>query len=215
MSVIMMISLCACAKATPSTEIEGTWRCDIDVTEVMNSTLAESLGVEEIESDVTLIFPLELTFNADQSCYFKYDQEAITDSFTVYLEWLTDWVVDYMMDQMVAETGFTPDVIDAFIESEYGMSFEDYVKAIMDQNIDLDALFNDSTMETSGYYVLNDNKIYLGHTLNGIDAEGDNYISYAIDEDTLSFIDFAGDLDVFWDDVSDYATLPLDFIKQQ
>ena len=210
MSVVMVLALCACGDNAYK-QIEGSWVCDLDVTEVMNNELESSLDVDDIDSgDVSLVFPVELIFNADRTYHFVYDQEKIAESFETYIDWLCVWVTDYMMEMMVDETGYSAELIDAVFESEYGMTLAEYVVAMMEESIDLDTLFAESQMEVSGYYKVEDNKLYLSSTT---EFDDDSYLTYLISDNTLSIVEVVGEHEVFWEDIDEFADFPIAFSK--
>jgi len=213
MAVMMLVSLCACAPS-PYEQIAGTWRCELDVTDAMNTELASALDVDEIDSDVSLIFPIEITLREDQTCYFAYDKDAITDSFDSYIDWMGDWLVDYMMDSLVEETGLDEATLNAFFESEYGTSIAGYTDELLTSSIDVEDLLENAVTEFNAFYVLSDGKMFVGNHLDEISTEGDDYMTYTFEDDILTLVDTVGELNVFWDDIGEFAEFPLEFTRK-
>ncbi len=168
LAVVMLLSLTACSKPL-SEEIVGEWVVELHI----NGDLLE---LENFDTDVT--FPVLITFTDDGEVTMEaYDEledetsEALTQAFK-------DYMLDILYDTL-GEDGATKDEIDELIQSQTGMTSEEYVESYMEGVNLYDELAE--AVESEGEYEVDDDKMI-------IEIDGDE-IEVEIKGDTMTFVE--------------------------
>ncbi len=178
-AVLLVGVLAACGgdKAASGDGLEGTWRTEIDMAEMINEQMAASGMGEFVNiSDFSLAMVMEI--KGDGTYAMTVDKDALTSSMEGVKEDLKSGVTAYM-ENMLKEQGVDMSVEDALAAS--GMSLDDMV----------DQAFSEETMDEmtsglhiEGQYKAEDGKFYTSGSVD--EAPGDNYESYTLDGDTLT-----------------------------
>lgn len=202
-ALVLVLSLCACggsdAPTEPSTEpstepatepsttetpteppvltddaLVGTWRVDLDVTEMLNMTMAQSLGMETVDTGVSFIIPMLFTFNADGTYTLNTDEADFTASFTNYMSGLIPAMAEMLYAQGEAE-GMDAAAMDEGFLAQYGMGVEDFLAATFSALSPEDVV---GDMEETGEYAVEGNQLFL---------DGDtDYCTFEISGDKLT-----------------------------
>lgn len=199
---VLLLTLClllsGCGKSDKD-KFVGTWSADVDMTDILNETLAEdpeTAAYFNIDSfGMTLLF----TFEADGSYKIAADEDAFADACNGLIDTVTEGAKRYLEDTAKAEgLDMTADEMLGIM----GLSMDDFMGEMLDRD-DLKELLAD--VEDSGKYEVKDGKLYT--TL-----DENDYIAYKFVSDTeLQFTEMGGE------DASDeelQALLPLTLLKQ-
>ncbi len=181
LSAVLLVGVlagCGGGKESASGDgLEGTWRTEIDMAEMINEQMAASGMGEFVNiSDFSLAMVMEI--KGDGTYAMTVDKDALTSSMEGVKDDLKSGVTAYM-ENMLKEQGADMSVEDALEAS--GMSLDDMV----------DQAFNEETMDEmtaglhiEGQYKAEDGKFYTSGSVD--EAPSDNYESYTLDGDTLT-----------------------------
>ena len=67
LAAVMALSLTACGSKDETKKLVGTWQSKVDMTQQMNTQMAESLELEAVEVDATFGITMALTVGEDLS----------------------------------------------------------------------------------------------------------------------------------------------------
>ena len=172
--LVLSLALCACGgskKETPTT-IVGTWKTDIDMTDMLNAEM-EAAGMGEFIKLDSFELVLLMTFNEDGTGSMTVDEKALEKSMEDLADSMSKGMEDYF-----ASMGLN---LDELLAAE-GMSMDDFVDEMMAEfsTEDMTAEF---TTEFS--YKTDGDKLFLSDDL---DAEFDEeeYNTYKLKGDTLT-----------------------------
>lgn len=195
LAMVMALSLAACGSKDETKKLTGTWQYRVDMSDMMNQQMAESLELGDTQLDGTFGIYLSLTVAEDGAYTMVLDTEATGDEMSAYLQTLTPVVVDSMYAAAEAE-GMSREEFDAAL-TEMGMTAEEYVGAIFSA-FDMGSLMSsmigteDSGID-AGYCKAEDGKLYLADTAEGLAEAG--YVNYTFNGDgTMSWTDSEGEL---------------------
>lgn len=180
--LVLAISLCACG-ASEEDKLVGTWKCEYDMTDFANKSVAEGLG-EDLEIDAEMVFPMTLTMNEDRSCTLEVDGDAFIASFQGYLE----GVMDVLVDALCENAGMTREEMDAVMQEQYGMSAADYCKEMFgsmfsDEEAMAEMKEQMKEASSSGTYSVKDGKLVI------TDEDGEaEECAYTLEGDTLTLV---------------------------
>lgn len=200
---VLLLTLClllsGCGKSDKD-KFVGTWRADVDMTDLINESLAEDPETAEYFTVDNFGMTLLFTFEEDGSYKITADEDAFAKSCDSLIETITEGATKYLEDMAKAEgLDMTADEMLGIM----GLSMDDFMGEMMDRD-DLKELLAD--VEDSGKYEVKDGKLYT--TL-----DENDYIAYKFVSDTeLQFTEMGGE------DASDeelQALLPLTLTKQE
>lgn len=200
---VLLLTLCLLLSGCSGSDKEkfvGTWSANVDMTDIINESLAEDPETAEYFTVDNFGMTLLFTFEADGSYKITADEDAFADSCDSLIETITEGATKYLEDTAKAEgLSMTADDMLGIM----GLSMDDFMGEMMDQD-DLKELLAD--VEDSGKYEVKDGKLYT--TL-----DENDYIAYKFVSDTeLQFTEMGGE------DASDeelQALLPLTLTKQE
>ena len=190
---LVMTVMCFAGCGESSVDLSGTWKCQRDYTEQMNTSFAQGLGsmADDITkyiqfSDFVLIMELEIT--SDGMMRITLDEDALraqveknqeiiaTGLKTYFTEMITDAGLDMSVDEYLESAGVD---IDAIAEEAMGESFIAAQKA---------------STEKSNRYTIEGDKLYS--YADGSVANPDYYETFTLEGDTLTFTSASFDLEV-------------------
>ena len=206
----MLLALVGCGKSAP--DLSGTYTTEMDMSSIINESMAQAGLAEEDLEGLTLVAPFTLTLSDDGTFTLKLDSDATLASLRTYLEGCSTLLEDVIYDS-VGDTDLTREEIDAAFEKETGSTISDYVGQIItmfDEDDLLEMLEEDSD---TGYYKATEDKLFLEEDKD--DFSDDDYITYTLENGKLTFTELTGDVLDFADAAETVDDLfPLVFTKQ-
>lgn len=196
---------------TEEERIAGEWLCTLDMSTIIDEMLLAELGEESLIPNVAL--NMEIRFVFDQYGGVDLSMEINENSMRTYMDALAANMVEYMYD-LLGEMGYTPSAVDELIESEYGMTLEEYAKASLEEGAG-DAL-NGFSESMSGYYKLDSEAkhIYMGETEADLEDTSE-YLVYELNGNELKLVDAVSDDDSTLAEMAQYGMeFPWVFVKQ-
>ena len=186
LALALVLALVGCGKST----LPGSYRIELDASSVMNTAMAQLGLSEEDLADVPLNIPYTLTLNEDGTYTMVADKEGIAASLQSYLQGSTK-AIEEMLYKSAEESGMSREDFDAAFEQSTGSTVSDYVADLIDQlqEEDLTSAFEDE--DESGVYKAADGKLYFEAQTS--DFSDDNYVSYTLEGDKLTFTSVTGD----------------------
>ena len=206
----MLLALVGCGKSAP--DLSGTYTAEMDMSSIINESMAQAGLAEEDLEGLTLVAPFTLTLSDDGTFTLKLDSDATLASLRTYLEGCSTLLEDVIYDS-VGDTGLTREEIDAAFEEETGSTISDYVGQLItmfDEDDLLEMLEEDND---TGYYKATEDKLFLEEDKD--DFSDDDYVTYTLENGKLTFTELTGDVLDFADAadmIEDF--LPLVFTKQ-
>lgn len=210
---VMLLGLCACS--SPEKELAGTWKCEMDMTEIANEAMAAELG-DEFASNTSLKIPVTATFTEDKTYTLSVDLDAAEEAMLDWLSTLSEPVTEYLYQMSEAE-GMTREDVDAIILQTYGVSVSDMVESMLDEmaaDFSIEDVLGDDS-EESGVFKAEDGKLYMAETEE--DLNDNDYFTYTVSGSTLTLESAEGDEASELFASSDYdmeSLFPLVFKKQ-
>ena len=200
---VLLLTLCLLLSGCGGSDKDkfvGTWSANVDMTDIINDSLAEDPETAEYFTVDNFGMTLLFTFEEDGSYKITADEDAFAKSCDSLIETITEGATKYLEDTAKAEgLDMTADDMLGIM----GLSMDDFMGEMMDQD-DLKELLAD--VEDSGKYEVKDGKLYT--TL-----DENDYIAYKFVSDTeLQFTEMGGE------DASDeelQALLPMTLTKQE
>ena len=206
----MLLALVGCGKSAP--DLSGTYTTEMDMSSIINESMAQAGLAEEDLEGLTLVAPFTLTLSDDGTFTLKLDSDATLASLRTYLKGCSTLLEDVIYDS-VGDTGLTREEIDAAFEKETGSTISDYVGQIIsmfDEDNLLEMLEKDND---TGYYKATEDKLFLEEDKD--DFSDDDYITYTLENGKLTFTELTGDVLDFADAAETIDDLfPLVFTKQ-
>lgn len=206
----MLLALVGCGKPAP--DLSGTYTTEMDMSSIINESMAQAGLAEEDLEGLTLVAPFTLTLSDDGTFTLKLDSDATLASLRTYLKGCSTLLEDVIYDS-VGDTGLTREEIDAAFEKETGSTISDYVGQIIsmfDEDNLLEMLEEDND---TGYYKATEDKLFLEEDKD--DFSDDDYITYTLENGKLTFTELTGDVLDFADAADMIDDLfPLVFTKQ-
>ena len=178
----MLQALVGCGKSAP--DLSGTYTTEMDMSSIINESMAQAGLAEEDLEGLTLVAPFTLTLSDDGTFTLKLDSDATLASLRTYLEGCSTLLEDVIYDS-VGDTDLTREEIDAAFEKETGSTISDYVGQIItmfDEDDLLEMLEEDSD---TGYYKATEDKLFLEEDKD--DFSDDDYITYTLENGKLTF----------------------------
>ncbi len=206
----MLLALVGCGKSAP--DLSGTYTTEMDMSSIINESMAQAGLAEEDLEGLTLVAPFTLTLSDDGTFTLKLDSDATLASLRTYLEGCSTLLEDVIYDS-VGDTGLTREEIDAAFEEETGSTISDYVGQIItmfDEDNLLELMEEDND---TGYYKVAEDKLFFAEDKD--DFSEDDYVTYTLENGKLTFTELTGDVLDFADAadmIDDF--FPLVFTKQ-
>lgn len=151
--------------------IIGMWGIDYDFGDI----IAEEMGGEFGDYDASLNVTIVFEFMEDGTFRMYLDEEGFTAAYI-------DYTIEFMYTMLEAE-GFDRADADELIESGFDMTMEEYVRMILEEELDVSELL--SEVETSGCYATDGDKLFTAEGFNEIDYDG-YYDVFMISGDILT-----------------------------
>ncbi len=206
----MLLALVGCGNSAP--DLSGTYTTEMDMSSIINESMAQAGLAEEDLEGLTLVAPFTLTLSDDGTFTLKLDSDATLASLRTYLEGCSTLLEDVIYDS-VGDTGLTREEIDAAFEEETGSTISDYVGQIItmfDEDNLLELMEEDND---TGYYKVAEDKLFFAEDKD--DFSEDDYVTYTLENGKLTFTELTGDVLDFADAadmIDDF--FPLVFTKQ-
>lgn len=196
LAAVMALSLTSCGSKDETKKLVGTWQSKVDMTQQMNTQMAESLELEAVEVDATFGITMALTVGEDGAYTMAVDLETTGAELNDYMQALAPVMAEAMYAAAEAE-GMSREEFDAVLK-ELGMDGEEYIAAILgafDMGALMDSLMGsqDTTVAT-GYCKAVDGKLYLAESAGEL-TEDAGYVTYTLNSDgTMQWNDTEGEL---------------------
>ncbi len=157
---------------TDSERVVGKWvgAFDMRYAFVGNDSEEAELLLEYFDfKDVYCYTNIELTADGRYSIHLSADEAALKGAFKEGMRaYLTDFLTPY---------GYS--IADAATAED--MTEDEYIEALVDASFDVDEMFSDS--DESGYYIIEDGKLYLLKSED--DEDRDNYLEFHFEGDDM------------------------------
>ncbi len=188
LSAVLLVGVlagCGGDKSASGDSLEGTWRANLDMTDMFNEQMAAG-GMGEFMNISEFGITMVMEFKSDGTYSLSADEDALASSMEGLKEELKSSATAYL-ENMLKEQGLDMSVEDALAAS--GMSLDDMLNQIFSEES-----MNELTagMKSEGQYKAEDGKLYTSDSVD--EAPGDSYESYTLDGDTLTLD--AGDSEV-------------------
>ncbi len=179
-AVLLVGVLAGCGggkEAASGDGLEGTWRTEIDMADMINEQLAAG-GMGEFVNISDFSITMVMEIKGDGTYAMTVDKDALNGSLEGVKEDMKSGVTAYM-ENMIKEQGLDISVEDAMAAS--GMSLDDMVdQAFSEETVDQMT----ANLKVEGQYKAEDGKFYTSGSVD--EAPSDNYESYTLDGDTLT-----------------------------
>lgn len=206
----MLLALAGCGNSAP--DLSGTYTTEMDMSSIINESMAQAGLAEEDLEGLTLVAPFTLTLGDDGTFTLEVDSDATLASLRTYLEGCSTLLEDVIYDS-VGDTGLTREEIDAAFEEETGSTISDYVGQIITMFDEDDLLELMEEDNDTGYYKATEDKLFFAEDKD--DFSEDDYVTYTLENGKLTFTELTGDVLDFADAadmIDDF--FPLVFTKQ-
>lgn len=188
--LLMVLSMTACGGGSnDNAQFVGTWTWNVDIGDMMDNAMAESLGMEVDVGEVNV--PFTFTFNEDTSFTMAVDEAGMTASMEKLLENMKPIMVEAIYVQGEA-SDMSREEFDKALKESTGSTVEEMVDSLMVE-INVEDLMGDMDMEeasTSGYYEAKDGKLYLFEEKGKVDAS--EYAVYTVEGNTITITELKG-----------------------
>ncbi len=179
-AVLLVGVLAACGggdKAASGDGLEGTWRTEIDMADMINQKLAAG-GMGEFVNISDFSITMVMDIKGDGTYAMTVDKDALNGSLEGVKEDMKNGVISYM-ENMIKEQGLNMSVEDAMAAAN--ISLDDMI----DQAFSEEAVGEmTANMNIEGQYKAEDGKFYTSGSVD--EAPSDNYETYTLDGDTLT-----------------------------
>lgn len=204
----LMLTLVACG-ASDEKDLVGTWKCEYDMSGLMEQQLATLAGSADFSKAEPMIATLLLTMNEDKTFSFKMDADATGTSINAYLTSILDPLIEATYAEAEAQ-GLDRETFDASFQSTYGSTMKEFYEQMF-SSIDFATLFG-AVEDMTGVFKAADGKLYFEEK--EADFSDDNYISYKLEDNKLSFESLTGDTLDLDEDADMGLEFPMVFVKQ-
>ena len=206
----MLLALAGCGNSAP--DLSGTYTTEMDMSSIINESMAQAGLAEEDLEGLTLVAPFTLTLRDDGTFTLEVDSDATLASLRSYLEGCSTLLEDVIYDS-VGDTGLTREEIDAAFEEETGSTISDYVGQIITMFDEDDLLELMEEDNDTGYYKVAEDKLFFAEDKD--DFSEDDYVTYTLENGKLTFTELTGDVLDLADAAETIDDLfPLVFTKQ-
>ena len=206
----MLLALAGCGNSAP--DLSGTYTTEIDLAPIVNESMAQAgLAAEDLEG-LTFVVPFTLTLSDDGTFTLEADNDATVASFRAYLEGFSA-LLENLVYAAADDAALSREEFDAAFKEETGYSVSDYVGQLADMFDEDDLLEMLEDDNDSGYYKATEDKLFFAEDKD--DFSEDDYVTYILENGTLTFTELTGDVLDFAataDMIDDF--FPLVFTKQ-
>ena len=157
------------------TSLVGKWKLEYDMNDIIASTVGEDMDDFDSEFYVTFVFE----FTEDGICRLSLDEDSFVKSFDSWKDDLLDYLIDMALEEYISDGSMTKKEFEKAFKSTYGMTIKEYFSAMLDEELDVSELLDETETEMK-YYVEGD-RLYL---VDDTDTE-DYYENFYIEGDTL------------------------------
>ena len=157
------------------TSLVGKWKLEYDMNDIIASTVGEDMDNFDSEFYVTFVFE----FTEDGICRLSLDEDSFVKSFDSWKDDLLDYLIDMALEEYISDGSMTKKEFEKAFKSTYGMTLKEYFSAMLDEELDVSELLDETETEMK-YYVEGD-KLYL---VDDTDTE-DYYENFYIEGGTL------------------------------
>lgn len=206
MLISAMASCSGVESGKASSQITGTWKYTIDITDDFDQMSMDLIG-SPTDATVEMVFVLKL--NEDGTYTLNVDRDALKTSLQTYIDALIPVAVE-MIYQQLEDQGMNRADIDEAMAAE-GVTVEEYVQQMMDASIDVDQMMDGLADENeSGYYRAAKGKLYLSDKADTF--SDDSCAEYTLSGGTMQWT--GGSYELF-DNLDDlHVELPVQWVKQ-
>lgn len=168
---------------TDEERILGTWEAEINLMDYMKEKLSSSEFLDYFTDD----FIVKFVFDFDETKMTMNLGDSFKDDLKKYMSDAINKYLEATVAEQAESRGMTVEEVYAELESQIGMSVEEYMEQTADIDSIVDQMFSEIEGKTSKecYYVLKDGKIYTGDTQEVATDEAD--IEYEFDGEELKF----------------------------
>lgn len=206
MLISAMASCSGVESGKASSQITGTWKYTIDITDDFDQMSMDLIGSP---TDATVEMVYAITFNEDGTYTLNVDRDALKTSLQTYIDSLIPVAVE-MIYQQLEDQGMNRADIDEAMAAE-GVTVEEYVQQMMDASIDVDQMMDGLADENeSGYFRAAKGKLYLSDKADTF--SDDSCAEYTLSGGTMQWT--GGSYELF-DNLDDlHVKLPVQWVKQ-
>ncbi len=174
LAVVLMLTM---VSNTSDKAVVGTWRTELDMTDIINQGLTEADAEEFVKiSDFSIALVLEL--KDDGTYAMSVDRAALEDSLEDVKRQVKEGITGYLED-LIEEEGLDMTVDEALFYMD--MSLDDLVDSAFDKE-DIDEMAD--SFKSEGQYKARNGKFYTSDSLN--EEPGLGYESYTLEDDVLT-----------------------------
>ena len=187
--ILCVVFFVTCFAGCGAKSVEGTWECQLDVSEFMIQTATAAIGEEAVQdlknkgfSD--LFVTVRTTYNEDGTYITEIDKASLEAMMDKMIDKLAETLLETERKEM-EELGFGDEVFE-----KLGLTKEKTV-AMLKESINEEN--NNMVLEANkkqGVYKVEDGKIYKAETTDAL--EGAGYESYELSADTLTITGVEG-----------------------
>ncbi len=180
LSAVLLVGVlagCGGDKAASDDGLEGTWRTEIDMADMINDQLAAG-GMGEFVNISDFSITMVMDIKADGTYAMTVDKDALNGSMEGVKEDMKNGVIAYM-ENMIKEQGMDMSVEDAMAAAN--ISLDDMI----DQAFSEEAMDEmTANLHVEGQYKAEDGKFYTSGNVD--EAPSDNYETYTLEGNTLT-----------------------------
>lgn len=194
LAMVLALSLVACGGEKDDTKsLVGTWQYAMDMTEMMNEEISESLQMSEMTPEGTFAVYMTFAVSEDGAYAMDIDMDATGAALNDYMQSLVPVLVESTY-AAAEEAGMTREEFDASLSEAMGTTTEEYVAAVLgafDMSSLLSSLLgSEDTSVDAGYCKAEDGKLYLADTAEALGTAGS--VSYTLSGNTMTWNDEDG-----------------------
>ncbi|MDR0890168.1 MAG: hypothetical protein LBM28_05955 [Oscillospiraceae bacterium] len=180
----MLLTFCACGA---DNNIAGKWKTTIDLSEMMNAYMSETIGAET-PADAKIAITLVMTLRDDGTFTIDADRDTLSADLSAYMSEISDVLLELVYAEAEA-MGMTREDFDAQVQLAYNMTTEEYVASAYG-GMDLSSSFD--VMEAAeGVYKVDGDKLLFADTKDEL-SESD-YVKFTLKDGKLTFVSVEGD----------------------
>lgn len=203
LALVLVLCLTACSGGGDSKKFVGKWCYALDLTDMMNSSLAAEL-------DPTMAPYLTIQncsvnvyaqFNEDGTYSMYVEERELTDTMDKLVADVVDGMGEYLVDYVYQETGMEM-TLEEILEM-LGMSMDD-LTAGFDMSDVIDEMI--AGVRQEGNYEAKDGKLFTSKGLN-YDIDPNVYETYELGDNTITITGFVGG------EAPEFNVYPMEFYK--
>ena len=182
--------MAGCGGSKEAQALVGTWKADVDTTELMTETMGADMAEFVTLEDV--VFTMVFKFNSDGTYSVTLDEASVQVALEGVLQAVKDGTVA-MLEAQIAEYGMDMSVEDMLAASGTDL---DTVFAQMEEQMNLPALAAQTIAEASheGKYDAKEGKLFLSAGLDYL-PDPECYEVYTLEGNVLTLLEYVGDDD--------------------